>query len=156
MKTNLFEESVQYCPIMHILDSKLGLSSVQWLTALLDNWTGRRDQDHMISGDCTNIRSDPLFHPMLRILPYVQMSNRGKGIVQVPCGLDGTRRVVKLVVQSPLERPFTSYEPPQNRGLLILSSGEMGETTGLLRLVRFEHAMPYPPLQATPKEYAPF
>ena len=150
MKTNPFEECVQYCPIMYILDSKLGLSSVQWLTALLDNWTGRRDQDHMISGDCTNIRSDSLYHPMLRILPYAQTSNRGKGIVQVPCGFDETRRVVKLVVQSPLERSFPSYEPPQDRGLLILFSGETGEAAGMRGLIRSEHAMPYPPPSGHP------
>ena len=117
-------------------------------------WTdGRELNPTRILRKC---KKGPKRHPLAIILPYVQMSNRGKGIVQIPCGLDETRRVVKLVVQSPLERPFPSYEPPQNRGLLILFSGKMGETTRLRGLVRFDHAMPYPLLQATPKEHAPF
>ena len=119
---NLFKAGIQYYPIMHILDSKLGLSSVQWLSALLDNWTDRRDQDHKISGDRTNNHSGSLDRPAPRFLAYVQMSNRVEGIVQAPAGLDETRWIVKPVVQKALGEASFSYHRPQNSGLLILVS----------------------------------
>jgi len=145
VKTNPFEAGIQYCPKMHILDSKLGLSSVQWLSAFLDNWTGRRDQDHKISGGWTNILSGPLDRPAPRSLPYVQMSNRGEGIVQAPAGLDETRRIVKPVVQKAFEGASFSYQRPQNSGLLILFSVKQGE-----KPCPAGYALPYHPLFSTP------